>query len=148
MLLTFRFMNDIMSNIMSLFSFRRWIACTVMVAMFCNTVAPLRICWCEECNCERNISLFSPSVSVDEKCCGTTPETPSSCPCGDVQENNTIPAAVLPVKMPNMTPAWSVVSAFPIGFTDAPKALSCWGHLRSLLPLHVPLHVWLCVFLN
>ena len=147
---------------MGVLSFRQLVACVVMVAMCCNTAAPMGICWCEGCHCEMDISRFLPgSATVGEKCCCTPPETqpddgccglpetPCTCPCGDAQKSKTpVPAAVLPGKMPNLTPAWSVVSVFPIGFADAPKVSSYVDHFRTSLPLHVPLHVLLCVFLN
>ena len=142
-------------------SFRQWVACTVIVAMLFNTAAPLGICWCEGCQCENNISRYlSKSKPVEEKCCCTPsvpqpddgccglPETPCPCPCGDIQNDAAIPAAILPDKLPNLTPTWNGMSVAPIGFSSVSTVSSNVDRLRTLLPLHVPLHVLLCVFLN
>ena len=147
-------------NQMKRLSFRQWIAYTVVVAMFFNMAAPLGICWCDGCSCDKNFSKFLPDwASANEKCCCTSlepqsddkccgsPETPCSCPCGDILKNNTTIPAVLPDKLPHWNPMWNVVAVLPsVSVDNVSKVPSYRDRPRTLF--HVPLHILLCVFLN
>jgi len=148
-------------------SSRRWIAWVVMAAMLLNTAALGEFCLCKGCSCARSISrlLPIPAVAVKKcavkKCCCSSPESvpsdnccgspqaPCPCKCGDVHTDKvTALTAVLSDKMPNMRPAWNLISVLPVNVADVPKRIFSIDDPRTLLPPHVPLHVLLCVFLN
>ena len=138
------------------FLFQQWVACAVMAALVCNLAAPLAFCKCEGCPCEDTITRFLPTIATTcVKCCCTPPETETSCrQCGYVQVGEALPPAVLPVNETDFSRVWDMVSesldkTLPhVGFDDALGLSSRLDKLRTLSPLHVPLHVLLCVFLN
>ena len=148
-------------------SFRQWVACVVMTAVLFNTVVPLGVCQCEGCGCANNAARFQiDSVTADKMdccccqsakeplsldkqgCCGS-PNVPCSCSCSDVQKNNAImSSAVVPIKRPDINPLWDAAVAASAGFVPVAGALDYFNSVRLLSPAHVPLHVFLCVFLN
>jgi hypothetical protein len=133
-----------------------------MIAMLFNVAVPLGICRCEGCHCENSLSRFFPDpATTGEKCCCASPETvqteehcslpetPCSCQCGSVQQDDaTAPVAVLSVKVPNGSSLWDSISATHTDFIHVPKTSFSTNGLRTFFSSPVPLYVLLCVFLN
>ena len=155
-----------MHNTMGRFSFRQCVALAVVVAMLFNVAVPFGVCRCEGCHCPSksghgNVSRFlhhcttdnkcrciPPEPSPDDECCGLA-KMPCPCRCCDVQNSNEAThKAVLPLKRLDITPPWETVSVASVGFVNVKEIPSHVDNRRALLPLHVPLHVLLCVFLN
>lgn len=161
MLLTLCYIDDIMHWMKPLL-FRQWVACVMMLAVLFSTTAPLGFCLCEGCHCKNSISLWLPKSAVaDTKCCCTlpepmsekdccgSPEAPCSCSCGDIRNDGAVVPAMVPsAKQPKIYPSWNVVSVLPTDFVDISGAVPLLGNRWALPPPHVPLHVFLCVFLN
>ena len=148
------------------FAFRQWVAFAVMIAMLFNVAVPLGLCRCEGCHCpsksgQVNFSrilhcttaddkcrCIPPEPLPDDECCGSA-NMPCPCKCCDIQNSNeATPKAVLPLKRSEITPSWETISVISVGFVNVKEVPSHFDNHRALLPLHVPLHVLLCVFLN
>jgi len=162
LLLTSHIIDDTI-GLMKLPSFRQQVAYVTMVAVLFSTAAPMGICRCVGCHCEKNISLplpdfafldfavndgscccVPPKLLPVEECCGL-PEMPCPCSCCNIQQNDTVaPAAILSVKQPNFGPSW----VLPAGPNRVSEQASLPDKRWALLPPHVPLYVLLCVFLN
>ena len=153
---------------MKQYSFRQFVICAMIGAVFFSTVAPLHICLCEGCHCEHSFGYGFAKIKSDlpkpdseptgccekknsENCCDNKhSQSKSQCLCVTVQKCDAIvPVTTSLVKELKFCPFWDVpvVSVAPFDQAD-----TFWSSFlkerRGLLRPHVPLHVLLCVFLN
>ena len=145
-------------------SFRQWTVCTAMVAVLFNASMPLAVCRCEGCPCSNSAARQTNFVPVEKKCrccceapiaaqdktspghncCGTS-DTPCCC-CSTSQDRAIIPGTAPLIPKPNFGAVWN--STALLRSTQTQVVASRMYPFRTLPPPHVPLHVFLCVFLN